>query len=74
MAKKIVLSLLITLAFVVIGGVTPIADEKVMAAPDATSMCVPIGVIGTVIIGRCEDEDTNTILYVNSAGFMMLGE
>lgn len=49
--------------------------EPVQAAsPAATSMCEPIGVVGNVIISRCIDEDTGIILYVNSAGFMLLGE
>lgn len=47
----------------------------VMAATsDTTSMCEPIGVVGTVIISRCIDDETSIILYVNSAGFMILGE
>lgn len=44
------------------------------AAPAAGPLCVLMGIVGNVIIVRCEDEDTGAIIYANSAGFMMLGE
>lgn len=44
------------------------------AAPAAGPLCEPIGIVGNVIISRCEDEDTGAIIYANSAGYMLLGE
>lgn len=70
MTKKIALLLLVFIIFAAI----PSVPRVQAAAPAATSMCEPIGVVGNVIISRCLDEETGIILYVNSAGFMMLGE
>lgn len=34
--------------------------------------CSVIGVVGTVIVARCEDEDTGMLIWANSAGFMVV--
>lgn len=70
---------IVTTAFLTIGvtlGIfVPLAQAAASTAtPDTTSMCEPIGVVGNVIISRCIDDETSIVLYVNSAGFMILGE
>lgn len=34
--------------------------------------CTVIGTVGNVIVARCIDDETNSVVFVNSAGFMQM--
>lgn len=46
------------------------------AAPvtDTAPPCDPIAATGSIVISRCVDEETGTVLYVNNVGFMTIEE
>jgi hypothetical protein len=46
--------------------------EPVKASPNSgiKEGCEAIGTIGVIIVARCYDEETNSVFYGNSAGWM----
>lgn len=66
--EGVIMVALVLLTFAAIGVYELTQPESVQAA--AQNGCVVIGTVGNVIVARCEDEDTGTVLYANSAGFM----
>lgn len=65
-STALLISLLVWLPIMATKLVVPVQA----ASPAAQNGCVVIGTVGNVIIARCEDEDTGTVLYANSAGYM----
>lgn len=44
-----------------------IAPQVHAAAPNG---CKEVGMVGTVIVALCQDEDTNLMVWANSAGML----
>jgi hypothetical protein len=61
---------ILLLTFAAIGVYELTRPEPLHAA--AQNGCVVIGVVGNVIVARCEDEDTGFVFYANSAGMLVV--
>ena len=49
-----------------------IATKGAKAAPEETPACEAIAHAGALLIFRCEDEDTGTVIYANNIGMMVI--
>lgn len=67
-----ILAILLTtgLALSVLFGFVAIRDSVVAAPPATSDNCTTIGTVGSVIVARCVDPDSDEAVWANSAGFI----